>query len=427
MAGEKRGITPGTAAAVIGTAILLLACALFLFAIRERPGTSPDLLEDIVPTETLSPAVGALERAGTEEQPAPLPEAGATPEPQTVQAEEERSFTLLAGGALFVPRAVRECAQETGRYDFSTVFMGIDSSLEGADLSLLTLETLTDDRKPYDSANAPAAVLDALHAGGVDLVSLGTEVALDKGYDSLAVTGSELTSRGMGALGLRETQSGLPGTIMQVSGVCVAVLGYSYGISEDGAASTRGDERQTLALLREDEMIRDIQAARAHGAEVVILCVHWGVKNKTETLPATVEMAHRLADAGADIILGAHPNVVQPVERYEAKRADGLVYDTVICYSLGSLLTDARAEENMAGMLVKLSVSYDGAQRRPTLGGAEVIPTYIARQEEDARMMYRIVAAENEAVLFGLTDREREAAVRAAALVYAAAEGKETP
>ena len=90
-------------------------------------------------------------------------------------------------------------------------------------------------------------------------------------------------------------------------------------------------------------------------------------------------MAERMAQAGADVILGTHPNVVQGVERISTVRSDGLTYETVVCYSLGCLLTDARDSENTAGMAVRLEMTYDPAVRRVWPGALEVTPLYIAR------------------------------------------------
>ena len=59
-----------------------------------------------------------------------------------------------------------------------------------------------------------------------------------------------------------------------------------------------------------------------------------------ETLPLLAKMSVTLAQAGADVILGTHPNVVQGTERLTVTRADGLEYDAVVCYSLGNLLTE---------------------------------------------------------------------------------------
>ena len=120
-----------------------------------------------------------------------------------------------------------------------------------------------------------------------------------------------------------------------------------------------------------------------------------------------------MAQAGADVIFGTHPNVAQGVERLQTVRSDGLTYETVVCYSLGCLLTDARDSENTAGMAVRLEMTYDPATRRASPGTLEIVPLYIARQREDSGIVYRVVDAENEQAIQSLTTTEQAAAAQA--------------
>ena len=144
---------------------------------------------------------------------------------------------------------------------------------------------------------------------------------------------------------------------------------------------------------------------------------HWGTKNRQETPDSVRALARTLAEAGADIILGTHPNVVQGTERLRVTRSDGLEYEAVVCYSLGSLLTDARAPENTAGMVAYLTVAYDPTQRRAILGELACTPLYIASQREGGESVYRVVDVENAAAMDALTQDERAAAELAARTV----------
>ena len=135
------------------------------------------------------------------------------------------------------------------------------------------------------------------------------------------------------------------------------------------------------------------------------------------SLATAKAMARTLAEAGADVILGTHPNVVQGTERLSVTRADGLTYESVVCYSLGSLLTDARTPENTAGMIAQLEITYDPVTRRISLGELQITPVYIARQREDNQNVYRVVDADNAQAVSALSAQEQEAAREAAQLV----------
>jgi len=170
-------------------------------------------------------------------------------------------------------------------------------------------------------------------------------------------------------------------------------------------------------MLSVTDMVRDITQARVSGANLVVVLPHWGTKNKTETADTVRRMARQLAEAGADVILGTHPNVPQGTERMTVTRADGLEYDAVVCYSLGVLLTDARTAENTAGMVAHVPVTYDPATRRVSLGEMYCTPVYVARQREDGQTVYRVVDAEDRQMLEKLEESEQSAAQAAVELI----------
>jgi len=236
--------------------------------------------------------------------------------------------------------------------------------------------------------------------------------------EGLDLTVSELTARGLNYAGVYPDSADRGrATMLSISGVKVAVLAYTYGLSDEGANKTDGDSRGVLTMPSAADMVRDITQARVDGANLVVVLPHWGTKNKTETADTVRRMARQLAEAGADVILGTHPNVPQGTERMTVTRADGLEYDAVVCYSLGVLLTDARTAENTAGMIAKLRVTHDPVSRRTTLGDLEAVPIYIARQREEGNVVYRVVHAADETAVSALTQDEQNAAREAAASV----------
>lgn len=420
-------MSAGTMIMLLTTVLALTGCAVFMLVIageemNSRAHELPRMIEEVgaspFPKEAVSPDQVRTPRPMT--QPEAMEQrmlAEQTPRPA---AQEIRSFTLAAAGTVYAPKAIRTSAlTETGEYDFAPVFSGLGDALSGADLAIATLETMTTgEKKEYGSYNAPVQLLDALREAGVDLVSLGTERAFDKGYEGLQITMGELTARGLMTTGVSMPDDVSRKTnLIGINGIQVAVLGYSYGLSEEGKTNAAPGETDVLAIADIQRMIRDIRQARVDGANVVIVLPHWGTKNKQETPEELRTMAQMLAQAGADVILGTHPNVVQGTQRLTVTRADGLAYDAVVCYSLGSLLTDAQTEENTAGMIARLNVYYDPAARRVTLGSLASLPVYIAREKEDGQTVYRVVDVENGQAMSALSAQEQAAAHHAAELV----------
>ena len=418
-----RGVSLGTLLMLLLTALVVGVCVLFLVMIAgggeapvpiaRVPGTAQP---QATPTPAMTPRL-----TGTSTAP-PLPPTDAPPTPAPV------TITLAAAGTVYAPKAVRESArQRDGSYDFTPVFSGLLDTLSGADLAIATLETTIAGRdKGLGNYNTAPELLDALRGCGVDLLSLATEHALDKGYDGLGLTVSELTARGLASAGVSPDGAAGQAAMLRVGGVQVAVLAYAYGLSDEGARRTDGDRQGALALLETERMVQDITQARVSGANLVVVLPHWGTKNKQDTPDALRRMARTLAEAGADVILGAHPNVAQGTERLRVTRSDGLEHEAVVCYSLGTLLTDARTAENTAGMIAHLSVTYDPATRRIALGELYCTPVYVACQREQGETAYRVVDAESAPALERLSQAEREAAQRAVQLVRdATADGQE--
>ena len=423
---RRGGLSAGTIAMLVLTACVLVAMAAFLFLIAgdgvyERTRAAFGRF-----AETPSPTGIPSPEPTSEMTYTPMPMAAPTPTIEPTQAPELATVTLAAAGTVYAPKAIRESAQESGdHYNFASIFDGIGDTLSAADLAIVTLETTTAGReKGYGNYNTSPQILDALRACGVDLVALATERALDKGYDGLDLTLSELTSRALAYAGVYPDSGNGSATMMNIDGVQVAVLAYSYGLSDEGREQTKNDAAGVLALMDIQKMTQDITRARVDGANIVIVLPHWGTKNRAETPETVRAMAKILAQAGADVILGTHPNVVQDVERIHTVRSDGLTYETVVCYSLGCLLTDARNSENTAGMAVNLTLVYDSNTRRAYPGEVKVTPLYIACQRKDGKNVYRVVDAEDEQALSKLTIAEQQAAAQAVLRVRQTVKGE---
>ncbi len=411
----RSGISPGSLLMLLLTALVIAACAIFLMQIagtdvhQQKNQPIQNIPEEAM--YTLEPARSTAPTASL----CPLPSLDAVVANDGGEEEAEQtiySFTLAAAGTLYAPKTVRTSAQNgAGNFDFSPIFQGLGDVLSTADLALATLETtVAGEEMGYGNYNTPPQILDALRTSGVDMISLATEHALDKGYEGLELTARELISRGIDQTGLSSSNVMIP-----VGGIQVAVLAYTYGLSDEGRERTNNDERGAVQLIDAQRMTQDVVDARMAGANVVIVMPHWGTKNKQETTEDVRALARMLAEAGADVILGTHPNIVQETERLTVTRADGLEYETVVCYSLGSLLTDSRAMENAAGMIARLTIEYDTSSRRVSLGALTCVPIYISYQQEEGKGIYRVVDAENTPDF--LTDSERQAAGAAAQYV----------
>ena len=214
-----------------------------------------------------------------------------------------------------------------------------------ADVFLVNLECPFTERGEIVFKNfnfrARPNLVDALTAGGVDVVSLANNHIMDYGSDGLDDTLSTLDEGGIRHFGAGATLAGArEPVIVEVKGVRIAFLGYlflgdqhpePYEIfatdDQPGAAGHYDDVDRLQSMIEED-----IQSAKER-ADHVIPFFHWGREGQADPMPYQVALAHAAIDAGASAVLGSHPHNLQGIEVYNG---------APIAYSLGNFVFGGR-------------------------------------------------------------------------------------
>lgn len=325
---------------------------------------------------------------------APVATAAPTPTP-TPTPVPGGTITLTIGGTVNVETAIRQSAyySESKKYDFTEIMMLLEDEMS-ADLTLLTLENLTNDAAKVSELNAPSAVMDMLSAAGVDIVALGFPKAYEQGSEGLSTTIAAARDRGLSTLGAYATQADADEMrVFTVDGVKVAFLHYTQSVSATGKKnlSKEGASYALPLIDTSGAMLAQVRQARAN-ADVVVVSLNWGEISKSKPTAAQKEIAQQLADAGADVIVGAGSRVVQPVTWLTAKDEGGSIRHVLCAWGLGTLISDSRKDGNVAGMLLQLQIAFDGS----SLSFEKVCytPTYIWRYQQDGKYQYRIVASD---------------------------------
>lgn len=317
-------------------------------------------------------------------------------------------MTLTLGGSVNIDDAIRKSAyySDSGKYDFSEIMALLRPEMQ-SDLTLVTLENIVCDAQKVSALNAPSTVMDMLADAGVDVLALGFPKAYDKGGEGLLTTIDAAQKRGLTTLGTYATQDDADKLrLFTVDHVEVAFLHYTESISSTGKKFIRSDNAAYAlpAMLdggMPDAMLADVRNARSAGADIIVVSLNWGTLSAARPTTAQKNLAQQLADAGADVIVGAGSRVVQPVTWLTAKDEDGSIRQTLCAWSLGSLLNESRKDGNVVGMLLQLQISYDGS----SLSYEKVcyVPTYIWRYKQDGQYQYRI-AISDQAPPDGMSD-----------------------
>lgn len=325
------------------------------------------------------------------------PAATFTPAP-TATSVPGGTVTLTIGGSVNIDEAIRKSAyySEAGKYDFTEIMALIEDEMQ-SDLTLITLENITDDSEKVSAINAPSAVMDMLADAGVDIVALGYPKALDKGLEGLQATIAEVRERDMTPLGAYANEVDADKLCMfTVDQVNIAFLHYTESVSSTGKKAITSDGAAyslptTLLNGTADAMLADVRTAR-ETADVVVVSLNWGTVSSAKPTKAQQDLAQQIADAGADVIVGAGSRVVQPVTWLTSKDADGTIRQTLCAWSLGSLLNESRKDGNVLGMLLQLQISFDGDS--VSFEKACYTPTYIWRYKQDGQYQYRIAVSD---------------------------------
>jgi poly-gamma-glutamate synthesis protein (capsule biosynthesis protein) len=217
-----------------------------------------------------------------------------------------------------------------------TIFAGVGDILSAADIALVNLEcAIADGGAPLAKSytfRAPPQAIAALTAAGVDVAQQANNHALDYGPDALletlaALAGAGIASPGGGA---DDTAAYAP-VFVEREGLRIAFL--AFAAQETGLEPGywgAGHGQPGIAVLDTDRMQSAIAAAAAESDHVVLM-VHFGVEGSFSPTDFQRYVARAAIDAGATLVIGTHPHVVQEVEEY----GGGL-----IAYSLGNFVFD---------------------------------------------------------------------------------------
>jgi len=278
--------------------------------------------------------------------------------PAVRRAEDEAILAFLGDVA-----PGRSMEAQLARYGPQVPWAGLEPLLREADLAIANLEcVLTTRGEPLKKTyliRAHPRWGETLTAGGLDLLSVANNHALDYGPAGLNETLDTLQALGIAAVGAgRSQEDAQRPALFTVNGVRVAVLGYAAA-RWDGSVDVPATDR--LAWARPATVQAGVGAVRDQ-VDIVVVLLHAGTEYAAEPSPDQVAVAHAAIDAGADLVVGHHPHVTQTVERY----GGGLVV-----YSLGDALFDIPRPAAMQGDLLRVHVTREG------LTQAELWPFWI--------------------------------------------------
>lgn len=252
---------------------------------------------------------------------------------------------LIFAGDVMFSRAVRR--EIIASADPAMPFRKIAPLMAGSDITFVNLETPFSDRGPYYPGglvfHAAPEMIGGLLLAGVDVASTANNHARDCGAHGVAFTVRWLRANGINPVGSAETAAiAHDGVVLERNGVRFGFIGYTYDQSNGNWRDV--DDRVAVAEIA--TMQRDVRSLRGR-ADVVIVSMHHGIEYNQKPSASQIEFAHAAIDAGATLVIGHHPHVVQPQQWY---------HGGFIVYSLGNFVFDQyQREQTQHGEIVQVS------------------------------------------------------------------------
>ena len=282
-----------------------------------------------------------------------------------------KTFTITAAGdtTLGSTDALRrrdDCFERVAEdRGFSWFFSGLRDLFGTDDLTLVNFEgTLTesDDKKQKKfNFKAPASYAAILTEGSVEAVNLANNHIVDYGEAGMrdtvqALTEASIVQSGGGTLG-----------IFEKDGVKVGMTGYCFPY-KDGKKDIR----------------KDVETLRAAGCQIVVASFHWGSEYRADFTAEQRSIGRAALAAGADVVIGHHPHVVQGVEQRDGR---------YILYSLGNLVFGGNVDpDDRDALAARLTFTvYEDHADKPVL---TLVPLRLTEQKKGTD--YRPVPAEGE-------------------------------
>jgi len=327
---------------------------------------------------------------------------------------ELAQVSFAVGGDVIPHEAVRQSAaaalasgDPTNSQGWGALFSDVADVFHGADFGFVNLETPVAPAHSHGSKpfmfDAPVALLDGLKASGVKIVSFANNHVMDQGFPGFNETREHLRDEGLLFAGSGDTvQQQWQPVITEAHGIKVGWLGMTRWLN--GNRNPEKDDQPHVNFFPypgeangapgadEAQVLAAVKAARGQ-CDLLVVSIHWGIEYAPAPRAEDVDMAHKMLEAGASVVVGHHPHVLQPVETY--KTTDGR--NTVIFYSLGNFLSnqsrnyvdglmpdkDGDPRDSMMGLFSAVRKDYGPAGIKVEVGHVGILPVWGENNRND--------------------------------------------
>lgn len=247
-----------------------------------------------------------------------------------------------------------------GEYSFDGYFDAISDDIRKADIAMVNLET-TLGTKPYSgypAFSSPPAFAEALREAGFDFFLLANNHCLDRGGVGVKRTLQVLDSLSIPHTGIftdaDQRLRTYPRLILK-NDFRLIILNYTFGTN-----GIHVSPPYLINYIDEDVITADLAEAKRFNPDFILVQIHWGEEYHTSPSLEQRRLADQLFNQGADLIIGHHPHVVQPMELVTDSAGYG---KQLVFYSLGNFVSNMSQVGTRTGAMVKVVLCRSGLKR----------------------------------------------------------------
>lgn len=321
-------------------------------------------------------------------------------ENQPIEPEiADTTFTMAVTGDIMCHNTMYNDAYDstTKSYDFSYMFEDVKYYLQTADIAVGNLETTFAGSKrgysSYPTFNTPEILATNLKKTGFDVLSTANNHCMDKGYTGLVSTLNYLDAADISHTGTYATAEDQQQILIKyVKGVSIAFLSFTYGTN---GISIPQDKDFCVNLIDKKLILDQLTLAKAQNPDLICVSMHWGIEYQTTPNSTQKDLADFLFENGADIILGNHPHVIQPMEKRSIQLEDGTTKDGFVVYSLGNFMADQRYKYTRDSAILNLEITKSASTGKVSIDSATYTPLYIYKNPSVSKKKFMILDIEN--------------------------------
>lgn len=272
--------------------------------------------------------------------------------PETVVKEKEYSTSVTFAGGILINNYMWSYTKTSEGYDFEPIFENVNDMMKKSDVNFYFQESIlggvelgaSGNRSGKYLYNSPSDLITTLTKVGFNMASLASYHAYDEGITGIKNSVKLLNDNKLVYSGINQSENKNNSNIVTKNNIKIGLLSYTLGTDEVVV------ESYAVNVYDSEKVKEDVENLKKD-VDVVIVSIEWNNLNSNEITAKQEEVVKELSDLGVNIIVGNTNYSIQPIK---------MVGDTLVCYSLGNLLTGHTSIDSRISMMVDLDIKKKG-------------------------------------------------------------------